>query len=215
MRIKKDILLKSYLLANTMHLTSEEYGTIIRCAQIEDDKTESRYENLSGMILELYKEKEEQWKKDLERMMALNPAVIPAYSLIYGQASNSRKAFDKMQKYYDNKDGTAEEEQPKKKETKKKENAVVMAQETPQSETEEDFTDEFLQYNLHTPVGDVFPVPDVVYVEIWQETKPENLPTEEDWESLLEEYDDDFLKAFVARGNKDRWKKHYSEYLEN
>ena len=44
MRVKNDTCIKSYQLINTMFLSDEEIGILIRKIMIEDDKNELRYE---------------------------------------------------------------------------------------------------------------------------------------------------------------------------
>ena len=46
MRRKNDTLIKYFQLANTMFLTNEEFGALVRKIMIEDDKNGIRYENI-------------------------------------------------------------------------------------------------------------------------------------------------------------------------
>lgn len=110
MRIKKDTILKTYLLASTSHLTNEEFGILIRNVMLNDDKNGYRYENLDGMFLELYKQKETEWINNFNELIISNPAIMSVYNLVFGQVSNSRNAFDKMQDRYDERDGKGEEQ---------------------------------------------------------------------------------------------------------
>ena len=115
MRIKKDVLIKTYVLANTMHLTNEEFGALMRNVIIEEDTNDSRYENVAELLLDIFKSKESEWKQDLEKLLTLNPTLVSAYSLVYGQAKNSRLSFEKLQDRYNEKDNAAKKpkEKPK------------------------------------------------------------------------------------------------------
>lgn len=224
-RVKADTCFKWHCIGKLFGLSLEDIGLMYLISQIKDDEGKIIYGLIEEEILDLYQATEAEWLALHTAKMRNDEKYRMAFAELNGQRKTTTERYKQevaRREAYNariaaQQDGTEDTENGKPAEVViTSEETKQDTQETPQGkiEEEQEYTDEFLQYNLHTPVDDVFPVPDVVYLEIWKESKPENLPTEEDWESLLEEFDDDFLKAFVIRGNKDRWKKHYSEYLE-
>lgn len=108
MRVKNDVCIKMYQLANTMFLSNEEFGLLVRKVMIDDDVNNMRYENLDGSILSSYEEMEKAWEQKFEEMSAKSPIVSQAYNTLHGQTSQSRKAFNEKRKAIESKGQTAE-----------------------------------------------------------------------------------------------------------
>lgn len=187
MRIKKDVLIKTYVLANTMHLTNEEFGALMRNVLIEEDTNDSRYENVAELLLDIFKSKESEWKQDLEKLLTLNPTLVSAYSLVYGQAKNSRLSFEKLQDRYNEKD-----------------NAAKKLKDKPKAKT----IDKTYTFNFNS-VGEG--------QEIARAPKENenNLPDSEHIQELIGLYDlDPFAISDIFKaGNEDEWKQNYRNYI--
>lgn len=97
MRIKKDSLIKYIQLANTMYLTNEEFGALIRKTMLDDDTNGYRYENLDDETVSDLKEFEQQWLYDYQRLRKKNPMVAGANATIGSQVKHSTKAFYEQQ----------------------------------------------------------------------------------------------------------------------
>lgn len=96
-RIKNDTCIKAYQLINTMELTNEEFGLLIRKILIEDDNKETRFENINEVIKKAYLKKEEKWLKEFDEMIENKTHIISSYGTILGQTTKSRKAFENWQ----------------------------------------------------------------------------------------------------------------------
>lgn len=103
MRKKKDILIKMHNLVNTMYLTNEEFGIIVRLSMLFDDANEDRYECVNERTIEKAKIIEEQWMKEFEVMIERKPELDTYLNMICSQAKKSRKAFYDLQRNMDNK----------------------------------------------------------------------------------------------------------------
>ena len=121
MRIKNDTIIKWSNLAATMYLSNEEFGALIRNVMIEDDIKGIRHDYIPEDALKFLKEKEEEWQKDFSELSSKNPQLIQAFITVFGQASHSHRAFDKLQEKYDTEDiENAKEENKKPKAEKPK-----------------------------------------------------------------------------------------------
>ena len=119
MRIKNDTILKWRNLADTMYLSNEEFGALIRNVMIEDDTKDIRHDYIPKDVLKYLLEKEEEWRKDFSELYSKNPQLIQAFITVYGQASHSHRAFDKLQEKYDTEDIENTKEKNKKAKTEK------------------------------------------------------------------------------------------------
>ena len=104
MRVKNDTCIKSYQLTNTMFLTNEEFGMLIRKLMIEDDEEGFRYDVDKDIKTE-YLNCEKTWLDEFEEAKKNNPILKQAYMVLRGQTIKSRKAFEDLQKVFDKKDG--------------------------------------------------------------------------------------------------------------
>lgn len=109
MRLKNDICIKMYQLANTIFLSDEQFGILIRKIMIDDDVNNQRYENLDGVILSSYKAAEKKWLQKYEDITAQSPLMLQAYNTLHGQACQSRKAFNKKCEAIENKKQEAQQ----------------------------------------------------------------------------------------------------------
>lgn len=110
MRRKNDVLIKYFQLANTMFLTNEEFGVLVRRIIMEDDADEIRYENLDGQTAQFLAQAEERWEQDYNALLKKNPMVISAKASLSHQVNNSTRAFQALRERLDNKniDGTTD-----------------------------------------------------------------------------------------------------------
>ena len=110
MRRKNDVLIKYFQLANTMFLTNEEFGVLVRRIIMEDDADEIRYENLDGQTAQFLAQAEKQWEQDYNALLKKNPMVISAKASLSHQVNNSTRAFQALRERLDNKniDGTTD-----------------------------------------------------------------------------------------------------------
>lgn len=104
MRVKNDTCIKSYQLTNTMFLTNEEFGMLIRKLMIEDDEEGFRYDVDKDIKTE-YINCEKTWLDEFEEAKKNNPILKQAYMILRGQTQKSRKAFEDLQKVFDKRDG--------------------------------------------------------------------------------------------------------------
>lgn len=96
-RIKNDTCIKAYQLINTMELTNEEFGLLVRKILIEDDNKETRFETINEVIKKAYLRKEEKWLKEFDEMIENKAHIISSYCTMLGQTTKSRKAFENWQ----------------------------------------------------------------------------------------------------------------------
>lgn len=108
MRRKNDTLIKYFQLANTMFLTNEEFGALVRKIMIEDDKNEIRYENIDEETKEDLKRLEKQWKEDFKNLKKKNPLVASANASMSIQVKKSTKSFNDLVNKIENKKKTTE-----------------------------------------------------------------------------------------------------------
>lgn len=104
MRIKNDVVIKYYQLVNTMNLSNEDLGLILRNLIIEEDKNKIRYENANPRLLTIVEKKEKEWSEEFEKKLEEDERFASAYYTLSGQVKNSHSAFKKKQKEYDEKD---------------------------------------------------------------------------------------------------------------
>lgn len=104
MRIKNDTIIKYYQLPNTMFLTNEEFGILIRKIMMEDDKNGMRYETCDEQAKEILEDFEQQWKYDYQEAVKKNPMVMAANSTLRGQVKKSTKSFYDMQERLERKE---------------------------------------------------------------------------------------------------------------
>ena len=110
MRRKNDVLIKYFQLANTMFLTNEEFGALVRKIIIEDDADEIRYENLDGETAFFLQTAEERWEQEYDALLKKNPLIISAKASLSHQVNNSTRAFQALRERLENKnlDGTTD-----------------------------------------------------------------------------------------------------------
>lgn len=94
MRKKNDTLIKYFQLANTMYLTNEEFGILIRKVMLNDDTTGTRYENLDAESTADLKAIEKEWTEDYIRIRKNNPMIAQAFSGLSIQVNNSTKSYN-------------------------------------------------------------------------------------------------------------------------
>lgn len=94
MRKKNDTLIKYFQLANTMYLTNEEFGILIRKVMLNDDTTGIRYENLDAESTADLKAIEKEWTEDYVRIRKNNPMIAQAFSGLSIQVNNSTKSYN-------------------------------------------------------------------------------------------------------------------------
>ena len=104
MRIKNDTIIKYYQLPNTMYLTNEDFGILIRKIMMEDDKNGLRYENIDEETKNDLEEFEQQWEFDYQEARKKNPMVAQASTTIRGQVKKSTKSFYDMQERMEKKE---------------------------------------------------------------------------------------------------------------
>lgn len=108
MRIKNDTIIKYYQLPNTMFLTNEEFGILIRKIMMEDDKDGLRYETCDEDTRKDLEDFEQQWAFDYQEARKKNPMIAQANSTMRGQVKKSTKSFYDMQKRLEMKDLSVE-----------------------------------------------------------------------------------------------------------
>lgn len=198
MRIKKDTILKTSILSATQHLSNEEFGILIRNIMIEDDKNYYRYENLQGVFLDIFKQKENQWKEDLEKTFLTNPTIIAAFNQVYGQASTSRKAFEELKRKLDEKDNTVDN---------------ISGNNTDNGEipAEDKYDDEYGEEKIYFK-NTKHPM----VIRYTYENYP-NIFAQEDVEEIKGLYgvNDEIIKRLIVQGNIENWKRHYEEILND
>ena len=104
MRRKNDVVIKYYQLANTMFLSNEEFGVLIRKIIMDDDTSGIRYENLDEDTVQDLKDMEQEWKFDYQEARRKNPMLGAANSMLHGQVKNSKDAFNRMKDNMDKKE---------------------------------------------------------------------------------------------------------------
>ena len=106
MRRKNDTLIKYFQLANTMFLTNEEFGALVRKIMIEDDKNGIRYENIDEETKEDLKRLEKKWKEDFNNLRKKNPLVASGNASMSVQVKKSTKGFNDLVNKIENKKKT-------------------------------------------------------------------------------------------------------------
>lgn len=196
MREKKDSIFNSEILQQTAHLSHAEFGLFIRMAMVEDDEeTEKRYENISGIYLKSYMKIEEQWKEDFKPYTE-DIKSMSDYSVIYSSAAKSRKGYNQLKETLDNKKGgndtntTTEEQEDKESIEKQNEEYNNMLFDT--------------KYFINKRT----------YSAKFKAKYEDNVPSEEDIENLKNNVDSELLIKLIEKGNAEEWKRHYEEILE-
>lgn len=112
MRIKNDTVFKHYIIPETMDLTNEQLGALIRKVMIDNDdkQGQQRYVDQDEEIIEYCKEKEEEWENDFKKMIK-NPIVRSAYTILKGQVGKSERAFREAVKRTNDKKGENQNEE--------------------------------------------------------------------------------------------------------
>ena len=103
MRRKNDVLIKYFQLANTMFLSHEELGVLLRRIVIEDDVDGLRYENLDEETANELRRMEQQWDEDYHTLRKKNFMVIAAKASLSIQVNKSTKAFEALRQRLNNK----------------------------------------------------------------------------------------------------------------
>lgn len=104
LREKNDTILKMSVLSDTMHLTNEEFGALIRMVMTEDDRDDKRYNGMKGFVLNEFKKKEQEWEKSFEQLTENNKTLISAFSTVFGKADKSHTSFLQFKEQYENND---------------------------------------------------------------------------------------------------------------
>ena len=114
MRRKSDILIKYFQLPNTMFLSHEALGLLVRRMIIETDVTGLRYENLDEETANELRRMEQQWENDYQTFRKSNPMFIQAKSSLSVQVNKSNKAFEALRQRLDEKnlDGSVDDPEP-------------------------------------------------------------------------------------------------------
>lgn len=189
MREKQDSLFKSNILNKTSHLTREQFGILITIAMIEDDKlTEKRYEDIDDIFLESYIKKEEEWKNEFDKIIN-DPILMNAYNIIFGSAKKSRKGYNELKEKL--------EKQDNKKETK--EDKEFIEQQNKEYDKMKLKTNYFINKRTYTAT--------------YKAEYENNVPTENDLADLEYSIDKETLIKLIEIGNKEEWKRHYEEIL--
>ena len=98
LRQKNDTLIKWFQLSQTIYLTNEEFGAVVRQVMIHDDKEEKRYENLTEEAIEELKEAEKKWKEEFEILKFRNPMVKAGFNSLCLQVNKSTEGFNNLAK---------------------------------------------------------------------------------------------------------------------
>ena len=192
MRRKSDILIKYFQLPNTMFLSDEEFGCLVRRVMIEDDVDDLRYENLDAETADELRRVEQRWEETYRALRNENPMMISAKASLSVQVSKSTKAFEALRQRLNNKnldDSVDDPEIPP---------PTVCA--VSSKGTLSGFDVEI--------AGEVFSVlPNGT-------EKPANFPNKEDILNYLNSFESDECKisivTYIAQfGNKDKWDKHW------
>lgn len=102
MRRKSDILIKYFQLPNTMFLSHEAFGILVRRIMIEDDINGLRYENLDEETANELRRMEQRWETEYQTLRKNNPMVIQAKSSLSVQVNKSTKAFEALRQRLNN-----------------------------------------------------------------------------------------------------------------
>lgn len=197
MREKKDSIFNSDILQQTAHLSHEEFGLFIRMAMIEDDElTEKRYENISGVFLNAYMKIEEQWKEDFKPYINDIKAMTD-YSTIYTSAAKSRKGYNQLKETLDNKKG---------------DNGTGTGTGTKTTEDTEFIEKQNKEIKKMTFKTNFF-INKKTYTANYTAEYENNVPTENDIADLEYSIDKETLIKLIEKGNAEEWKRHYEEIL--
>lgn len=111
MRNKDDICIKNFQLASTMFLSNEDFGIIVRKAMLENDKKNTRYNDLSEYIKPMLEEKENEWNKEFEELTTRDITAKMAFNSIMVQVNKSNTAFERVAKAKEKKKQEKEQEE--------------------------------------------------------------------------------------------------------
>lgn len=111
MRNKDDICIKNFQLASTMFLSNEDFGIIVRKAMLENDKKNTRYNDLSEYIKPMLEEKENEWNKEFEELTTRDVTAKMAFNSIMVQVNKSNTAFERVAKAKERKKQEKEQEE--------------------------------------------------------------------------------------------------------
>lgn len=198
MRVKNDTCIKWSKLAETMFLTNEQFGALIRMVMIADDENQLRYKHLDDDSIRDLIECEKEWSEQFEVLKTANPIMRMCYASVYGQVSHSHEAFDKKQAEYDEKDNKEAEppKKPKPKKEKKSEKPVFTVSE------------QQYEYELTSNIENEDNIPTAVDF-LMIETKARDVCEMED-ENIVH-----LIKTAIKAGNEDGWKHSIVEYAED
>lgn len=194
MREKKDSIFNSEILQQTAHLSHEEFGLFIRMAMVEDDEeTQKRYENISGVFLNAYMKIEKQWKEDFKPYTE-DIKAMSDYSVIYSSAAKSRKGYNKLKETLDNKKGDNDENTET--ETTETKNQTV-------SDINKIRTESISFKNKTKPI----------IIKFTDDTAG-NAPNQKEIDELLDSFDEDIIISMLVTGNIEKWERHYETILQ-
>lgn len=208
LREKNDTILKMSVLSDTMHLTNEEFGALIRMVMTEDDRENKRYDGMKGFVLNEFKKKEQEWEKSFEQLTKNNKTLISAFSTVFGKADKSHTSFLQFKEQYENNDNGTQ----------------GSSKGTGDGKTNTD---------TGTPTGTENPTESDLEGEEWEMKTimifNENTNQEEKWtieyqkknennvpdETINNHYNYDDIIKILDAGYEDGWEKYWEDYLES
>ena len=209
LREKNDTILKMFILSDTMHLTNEEFGALIRKVMREDDRKDKRYEELKGFVLNEFLKKEQEWEKSFNELTEKNKTMISAFSTVYGQANKSHNSFLSLSKQYDNDNDDSDGTQDTQNDTQ--DDKTNTGTETP-TEQENGIQGDLEGEEWETKNMKIFNTEKDMY-ENWlieyQKKNEKNIPSEE-----IQTYEYDEIIKIMNNGYEDSWNQHWKNYLE-
>lgn len=208
LREKNDTILKMSVLSDTMHLTNEEFGALIRRVMTEDDRENKRYDGMKGFVLNEFKKKEQEWEKSFEQLTGNNKTLISAFSTVFGKADKSHTSFLQFKEQYENNDnntqgnskGTGDD----------KTNTDTGTQAGTEKPTESDLEGEewemktIIIFNENTNQEEKWTIE-------YQKKNEKNTPNE----TINNHYPYNDIMKILDAGYEDEWKKYWEDYLQD
>lgn len=209
LREKNDTILKMFVLSDTMHLTNEEFGALVRIVMIEDDRKDKRYEGMKGFVLNEFKKKEQEWTKSFEQLTENNKTLISAFSTVFGQANKSHNSFLNLSKQYNNDDKNSNGTQGNSEGTgDSKTNTDTGTPTGTETPTESDLEgEEWITKTLK--IYNEIENKDEYYMLEFRKKNENNIPTDDEM-NMINYYD--ILKILEA-GTLDNWSMKWKTYI--
>ena len=208
LREKNDTILKMSVLSDTMHLSNEEFGALVRMVMTEDDRENKRYEGMKGFVLNEFKNREQEWAKSFEQLTERNKTLISAFSTVFGKADKSHTSFLNLKKQYENDDnddkGNSEGTQGD------KTNADTGTPTEQENGIQGDLEGEewemktIMIFNENTNQEEKWTIE-------YQKKNENNVPDE----TINNHYNYDDIMKILDAGYEDEWKKYWEDYLES